>query len=94
MNEIVIHFITTEEKDDFNRMIAVNKAEADAIRANFPNTHIVRTMKQRSKRHRYYCEENRSVMRFLDNFRNKGKPSAKKEGERYDRRKKNRRVPS
>ena len=51
-------------------MIAINKAEKDAIIKRFPKTHIVRTMKRKSKRHRYYCEESRQVMRFLNKIRN------------------------
>lgn len=50
-------------------MIAINKAERDAIRERFPDVYIVRTMKQKSKRHRYYCEEARRVMRYLDGIR-------------------------
>ena len=50
-------------------MIAINKTEKDAIQKRFPDVHIVRTMKQKSKRHRYYCEENRGVMRYLERLR-------------------------
>lgn len=50
-------------------MIAITKAEKDAISAQFPNTHIVRTMKQKSKRHHYYCEESKPVMRYLNRVR-------------------------
>lgn len=53
-------------------MIAITKAEKDAISEQFPNTHIVRTMKQESKRHHYYCEESKPVMRYLNKVRNKG----------------------
>lgn len=50
-------------------MIAITKEEKDAILKLYPNTHIVRTMKQRSKRHRYYCVEDRGVMRLLKKLR-------------------------
>lgn len=50
-------------------MIAITKAEKDAISVQFPNTHIVRTMKQKSKRHHYYCEESKPVMRYLNSVR-------------------------
>lgn len=50
-------------------MISITKAEKDAIRAQFPSVHIVRTMKQKSKRHHYYCEETKQVMRFLKQMR-------------------------
>lgn len=53
-------------------MIAVTKAEKDLILKRFPYVHIVRTMKQKSKRHRYYCEEQRPVMNYLNKLRNSG----------------------
>lgn len=46
-------------------MIAISKEEKAVIAERFPNVHIVRTMKQKSKRHRYYCEESKGVMRYL-----------------------------
>ncbi len=67
-------------------MIAINKAEKDAVMAAFPNLHIVRTMKGKSKRHRYYCEENRQVMRFLDKLRGI-KTDVQKDGGSYKNRK-------
>lgn len=53
-------------------MVAISRIEKDAIRAEFPRAHIVRTMKQKSKRHHYYCEETRAVMNFLSSLRNDG----------------------
>ena len=53
-------------------MIAITKDEKDAIVSRFPNVHIVRTMKQKSKRHHYYCEETKPVMRYLNNVRKNG----------------------
>ena len=53
-------------------MIAITRAEKDAISAQFPNAHIVRTKKQKSKRHHYYCEESKSVMRYLNKVRSNG----------------------
>lgn len=58
-------------------MVAITKAEKEAILKRFPNVHIVRTMKQKSKRHHYYCEESRGVMRYLDQMRNAGAVSGK-----------------
>ena len=75
-------------------MILINKEEAEIIRERFPKTHIVRTMKQKSKRRRYYCEEHKSVIRFLENYRRSGQLSATKEGDYHTDRKKNRRVPA
>lgn len=50
-------------------MVLITKEEKDAIVAQYPNAHIVRTMKTRSKRHRYYCVEDRRVMRILSKMR-------------------------
>jgi len=50
-------------------MIAVSKEEKDRIIQRFPNTFIVRTMKQRSKRHRYYCEETKAAMQLIKQMR-------------------------
>ena len=61
-------------------MIAIDKAEKEAICARFPNIHIVRTMKQKSKRHRYYCEESKSVLRFLQGIRDAGGDTVQKVG--------------
>lgn len=52
-------------------MVLITKKEKEQIQERFPNAHIARTMKQKSKRHKYYCEENRAVMRFLNELRNK-----------------------
>lgn len=51
-------------------MIVITKQEKEDIVKRFPNIHIVRTMKQKSKRHRYYCEESKGVLRYLDEVRN------------------------
>lgn len=74
-------------------MIAINKAESEIIRKNFPNAHIVRTMKQKSKRHHYFCEESKAVMRFLNDLRN-GNVDTKtsREGAGYTYRKNKKRV--
>ena len=61
--------IKSEEKDDDLQMIAITKAEKDAIREKFPNVNIVRTMKQKSKRHHYYCEETKQVSKLLKQMR-------------------------
>lgn len=61
-------------------MIAIDKAEKEAICARFPNIHIVRTMKQKSKRHHYYCEESKPVLRFLQGMRDAGGATVQKGG--------------
>lgn len=53
-------------------MIAITKAEKDAIRERLPDVNIVRTMKQKSKRHHYYCEETKPVSRLLKQMRESG----------------------
>jgi len=50
-------------------MIAITKNEKEAISVKYPEAHIVRTMKQKSKRHRYYCEETEQVLRFVKSLR-------------------------
>lgn len=55
-------------------MISITKVEAAAIREKVPMAHIVRTMKQRSKRHHYFCEETRAVMAVLKPMRGIDEP--------------------
>lgn len=50
-------------------MILINKDEAIAIRKSIPNTHIVRTMSNKSKRHCYYCEESLGVFKIISELR-------------------------
>lgn len=67
-------------------MISINKNEAKAIRENLPNVHIVRTMKQKSKRGHYFCEESRSALRFLESLRSGNSDAAKAGGKnRYNK---------
>lgn len=74
-------------------MIAISKTEKEAISALFPNVHIVRTMKQKSKRHHYYCEESKPVMRYLSKVRNTGEATNKsREGVENTIRKNEKRV--
>lgn len=56
-------------------LIKINAAEKQAISRKFPHVHIVRTVKGDSKRHHYYCEEQRDAMRFLKKLR--GEPVQK-----------------
>lgn len=57
------------KKEGFYQLVSINKREKEAIKENYPNAHIMRTVKQKSKRHHYYCEETSAVMAFLENFR-------------------------
>jgi len=50
-------------------VIDITKEEKEFLVARFPNLCVVRTMKHRSKRHHYCCEENRKAMRALENYR-------------------------
>lgn len=59
-------------------MIEISKQEKDVISSRFPEVHIVRTMKQKSKRHHYYCEESKCVMRYLEKSRCHSKRSEEK----------------
>lgn len=53
----------------FEFMIAISKSEKEVITKKFPNAHIVRTMKQKSKRHHYFCEESPRVMALVRDMR-------------------------
>ena len=68
-------------------MISINKSEKEVISKRLPNAHIVRTMKQNSKRHHYYCEGNKHVMQILTEIR--GDADNQKVGDKYGLRKKN-----
>lgn len=50
-------------------MVEITKTEKNAIINVFPNAHIRRTMKRKSKRHHYFCEESSKVMEFLERYR-------------------------
>lgn len=54
-------------------MIAISKEEKEVIAKELPYAHIVRTMKQKSKRHHYYCEETSKVMELITKMRDKQK---------------------
>lgn len=61
-------------------MIAITAAEKQAISAKYPKLHIVRTMRQDSKRHHYYMEEAGGAMRMLKAMRGKDAPKGKRKG--------------
>ena len=50
-------------------MIRIDKDEAAYLRSRYPDLTITRTMKQKSKRHRYYVEESRKVLGALEKYR-------------------------
>lgn len=59
-------------------MISISKEEKQAVREKYPKVHIVRTMKQRSKRHRYYMEEVPGAMKLIRQMRGTYEPSRRK----------------
>ena len=60
-------------------MIAITLFEKNAICEKYPNVHIVRTMKQDSKRHHYYMVEAAAPMRMLNTLRGKSPTSKRKD---------------
>lgn len=50
-------------------MIEINRYEKDIITEKYPKVHIIGTMKQRSGRGHYYCEESKKVMKLLRELR-------------------------
>lgn len=61
-------------------MIAITKEEKNVIASRYPKVHIVRTMRQKSKRHKYYCVETKAVLKLLEEMRPDF--NAKKRGDR------------
>lgn len=50
-------------------MITITSREKEIIAERMPNVHIRRTVSQKSKRHKYYMEENKNAMRLLKELR-------------------------
>lgn len=50
-------------------MVRVTKNEKEAILKSFPDVHIRRTMKRKSERHHYFCEESEKIIEFLNAYR-------------------------
>lgn len=48
----------------------INEEEKRVIAERLPHVHICRTVRQKSKRHRYYMEEDRNAMKLLRRLRN------------------------
>ena len=46
-------------------MITITKEQAEKIRTKYPQVHISRTMKQKSKRHMYYLEESDKYLELI-----------------------------
>lgn len=50
-------------------MISINKNEKIEIQKKYPDAHVVRTMKTKSKRHHYFVEETMAVLKCLSQIR-------------------------
>ena len=50
-------------------MITITSQEKEIIAERMLNVHIRRTVRQKSKRHKYYMEENKNAMRLLKELR-------------------------
>ena len=61
-------------------MIAITASEKEAIREKFPRVHIVRTMKQDSKRNHYYMVEDGAPMKLLRSLRGLERVHNKRKG--------------
>lgn len=66
-----MYTINKKKRNDIFYMTPITKDEKNALTKAFPNVQIVRTMKQDSKRGHYYCTEEKRVIRFLENYRNR-----------------------
>ena len=53
-------------------MIAITADEKKIIHEQYPDVHIVRTMKQDSKRHHYYMTEDKTPMKLRRRLRETG----------------------
>ena len=50
-------------------MVSITAEEKKIIHEQYPDVHIVRTMKQDSKRHHYYMTEDKKPMKLLRKLR-------------------------
>lgn len=53
----------------FDPMFSITKEEAAIMRERRPDVHIVRTMKQKSHRDHYFCEETVAAIQVLREIR-------------------------
>lgn len=51
------------------KMFLISKEEAAELRRRCPQVHIVRTMKQKSNRGNYFCEETVAAIRVIRDLR-------------------------
>lgn len=69
-------------------MVEITQTEKKAIKERYPDVHIVRTMKQDSKRHHYYMTEDRKPMELLRKLRAEVEANTVKAGGNNGHRKK------
>lgn len=50
-------------------MILISREEKEVVLEKYPGAHIVRTCRQKSKRHRYYMVEDPGPMRVIKQLR-------------------------
>lgn len=60
---------TKMNREDDYFLIIISAKEKEYIVERMPDVHIRRTVKQKSKRHKYYMEESKNAMRLLRNLR-------------------------
>lgn len=61
-------------------LVIISASEKEAVSKKFPRVHIVRTMKNRSGRHRYYMTEDAAAMRLLRTMRGQERAFEKRKG--------------
>ena len=77
-------YLFYRRNDYTNFMVLITKEEKDLILKQYPNINIVRTVKQKSGRHRYYMEEAKGAMALLDRIRHPER-KLQRQQERKDR---------
>lgn len=80
-NLIAVSNLAHQNKKKRNeaKMIAITADEKKIIHERFPDVHIVRTMRQDSKRHHYYMTEDKKPMKLLRKLREYGVNHTEKE---------------
>ena len=58
-------------------MIQISKEEKEIIQEELPHVHIVRTMRNKSRRHHYFCSEEFEAVRLINKLRGKDKVDKK-----------------
>lgn len=64
-------------------MVLITKDEKEILSKQFPKLCIVRTVKSKSNRHRYYCEEHPAAVKVLRKLRGIEEPKPKYNKNKY-----------